>query len=277
MIANALLGVVVLSFVFVPVERLWPVRRGQRLLREGLRTDLLHFVLTGTLTTIGLAVAAIPVVVVLGLTTPGWLRDAVRSQPSVVQLGEALLVVELAGYWMHRAAHTYPALWRLHRVHHSSPRMDWLAAAHLHPLDQTIARLAAVVPLFVLGFSRATFGGTLVLLQIHAIFQHANVRLSLGPLGHVVSTPHFHHWHHTNDPEARDKNFAGLFPWLDRLFGTHHAPAGAWPRSYGIDDPMPAGYLGQLASPFARRPAPRPPAPRARAAGAPTLAPSQVS
>ena len=89
-----------------------------------------------------------------------------------------------------------------------------------------------------------------MLLQLHAIFQHANFRTHFGALGQLVSSPHFHHWHHSGDVEARDKNFAGMFPWLDRVLGTYHAPSQAWPQTYGLDDPMPAGYLRQLQSPF---------------------------
>ena len=58
--------------------------------------------------------------------------------------------------------------------------MDWLASAHLHPLDSATSRIVAVVPLALLGFSRETFGVTLVLLQLHAIFQHANLRVRFG-------------------------------------------------------------------------------------------------
>ena len=32
--------------------------------------------------------------------------------------------------------------------------------------------------------------------------------------------------------------------------GTFHLPEGCWPERYGIDQPMPAGWLGQLAAPF---------------------------
>ena len=54
-----------------------------------------------------------------------------------------------------------------------------------------------------------------------------------------MSTPAFHHWHHTND-ENRDHNYAALLPAVDRLFGTHHLPA-HWPPTYGVDEPPPPG------------------------------------
>jgi sterol desaturase/sphingolipid hydroxylase (fatty acid hydroxylase superfamily) len=84
-----------------------------------------------------------------------------------------------------------------------------------------------------------------------ATFIHANLRTRTGWLDAVLVTPRFHHWHHAADPAARDKNFAVHFPWLDRLFGTHHLPAGAWPARYGVDgDAPPAGFAAQLAWPF---------------------------
>jgi sterol desaturase/sphingolipid hydroxylase (fatty acid hydroxylase superfamily) len=128
--------------------------------------------------------------------------------------------------------------------------MDWLAAAHLHPIDQVWTRSCIVLPLFALGFSRATFGGFLAFTTFQAIFVHANVRLTFGPLRWVIATPEFHHWHHANDPAAYNSNFAGEFPWIDALFGTLYLPAGQMPAGYGVDDHQPPGYLAQLAWPF---------------------------
>ena len=226
-VIRATLALVILGVLFVPLEKLRPVRSGQRFRRPGLRTDVIHFLVTGTLGTIALVILAVVIALPMQRLTPDSLRHEVTAQPQVLQLIAALLIIEFTGYWAHRAHHRIPALWKLHRVHHSSVRMDWLAAAHLHPFDSTI-----------------------VLLQLHAIFQHASFRTHSGTLGQLVSSPHFHHWHHSGDLEARDKNFAGMFPWLDRVFATYHAPTHAWPQTYGIDDPMPAGYLRQLQSPF---------------------------
>jgi sterol desaturase/sphingolipid hydroxylase (fatty acid hydroxylase superfamily) len=41
-----------------------------------------------------------------------------------------------------------------------------------------------------------------------------------------------------------------MFPWLDRVFGTHHLPE-AWPERYGIDEPMPDSLAGQFIHPLA--------------------------
>ena len=59
-----------------------------------------------------------------------------------------------------------------------------------------------------------------------SVLIHSNVRLNFGPLRWLLASPEFHHWHHSNYREARNKNFAGQVPVLDYLFGTLHLPPG---------------------------------------------------
>jgi sterol desaturase/sphingolipid hydroxylase (fatty acid hydroxylase superfamily) len=242
-------GLVVLGVIFIPMERLFALRP-QRTLRDRWRTDVVHLIVNNVLTTVGLLVAVVAVLVGVRWAINPSLWDAVRSQPALLQFVEAILVADLAQYFAHRATHEVPFLWRFHKVHHSIEEMDWLAAGRLHPLDQVFTRTCIVVPLYLLGFSKATFGAYLVFATFHAIFLHANVRARLGPLRWVIAGPEFHHWHHANQPEAVNTNFAGNLPLLDVLFGTAHQPKGRMPASYGIDDRVPQGYLAQLAWPF---------------------------
>jgi len=70
----------------------------------------------------------------------------------------------------------------------------------------------------------------------------------------LISTPAFHHWHHTKDgPEYINKNYAAIFPWVDKLFGSFYLPKDQWPAKYGVDLPMAPGLIGQLLQPFASR------------------------
>ena len=72
---------------------------------------------------------------------------------------------------------------------------------------------------------------------------------------HVVATPAFHHWHHTNDsPELYNKNYASMLPWIDRVFGTLHLPKDRHPQRYGIDQKLAPGVIGQLLEPFRAKP-----------------------
>jgi len=239
------------------MERIFALR-SQRTLRERWSTDVVHFCVNTLLALVGLAVLLAPLVLASRGVVPRTFQSSVRSQPLGLQLAEALLIAECAGYWSHRASHRVPWLWRFHEVHHSIEEMDWLAAARLHPIDQVFRQACVFVPLYMLGFSKGSFGGVLVLLTFQAIFVHANVRLTFGPLRWLIATPEFHHWHHSNDPSHYNSNFAGEFPLLDALFGTLHLPKGARPAAYGTDHPLPEGYLRQLAMPFHRSTPQRP-------------------
>lgn len=69
----------------------------------------------------------------------------------------------------------------------------------------------------------------------------------------MLTTPEYHHWHHTSDEEGIDKNFVSFLPLWDVLFGTAHQPD-YWPKNYGTAKfQPPETYLGQLASPFRRK------------------------
>jgi sterol desaturase/sphingolipid hydroxylase (fatty acid hydroxylase superfamily) len=212
-----------------------------------------HFSVNTMLTNVGIIAVVVLAVALLHIAPSAALQERVLAQPGWLQFLEVMTISEVCGYWAHRATHRVPLLWRFHRVHHSIEEMDWLAAARLHPVDQVFTRGCAILPLYALGFSRVAFGGLLVLLTFQALFIHANVRLDLGFLKHVVATPQFHHWHHTNEPGSVDHNFAGGLPLLDRLFGTLLLPPdNRFPAVYGTDDPLPSSWAGQMAAPFRR-------------------------
>ena len=140
-------------------------------------------------------------------------------------------------------------LWKFHAIHHSSRDLDWLSASRLHPVNEVVTKLAQVVPLYLLGFRGEALASVVPILTFWAIFIHANVRWDFGPLRYVIATPRFHRWHHTSEEEGLDKNFAGLFPWIDLLFGTFYMP-NRQPVTFGVRDDVPTGLLGQLAYPF---------------------------
>jgi sterol desaturase/sphingolipid hydroxylase (fatty acid hydroxylase superfamily) len=274
--SNIVFGLAILAVIFIPLERLFALHP-RRVLRQGWRTDLVHYLVNGAALKVGLVVSVVVVGSVLRAFVPAPLRLGVAASPSWVQIVAGFAITTVGGYAGHRAAHEVPLLWRFHRVHHSIRDMDWLAANHLHPLDETFGRSAAVLPLYALGFGRVSLGAFVILITVQAIFIHANVRIGLGPLRWVIATPHFHHWHHAREPEAYNTNFAGEFPVLDALFGTLYLPAHRWPAQYGIDDTEPNGYLRQLAWPLRARCAADSEAERPKLVGQRTFAPAAPS
>jgi sterol desaturase/sphingolipid hydroxylase (fatty acid hydroxylase superfamily) len=247
-----LLNLFVLALLFVPLERVIPRLPQQEIFREGWTTDLMHFAMSHLMVQVTVVLTMLPAALFFRWATHPWLQDAVASQPLALQFVEIVLVADFTQYWVHRAFHRVPWLWRLHAVHHSSETLDWLAGSRLHLIDIVVTRGLSFVPLYVLGFAPTAVYAYLVFVSFLAVFIHANVRFGLGALDWLVVTPRFHHWHHAASPV--DKNFAVHLPWIDRLFGTAYLPAGRWPDTYGIDGrPVPEGYWRQMIWPFQAR------------------------
>ncbi len=248
-------GGMVLGFaVLTPVERHWR-RHDQPVRRPGLRTDLFHLLLSGGLNTAGLVVAVVLWAIVLFPFRPLSLAPWFQSLPAAVQAVSAFVALEVVGYLAHRLEHEVGFLWRFHAVHHSSAHLDWVAGARLHPMEGLIVGTIVAPPLLFLGVGPTTLGALGAITQLWGVLLHMNVRWRMRALDGVWSSPDFHHWHHSNHPEARNTNYAGFLPVLDRLFGTYHLPRQGRPTVYGIDEPMPDGWWRQLAHPFRRRPA----------------------
>jgi sterol desaturase/sphingolipid hydroxylase (fatty acid hydroxylase superfamily) len=237
------------AIIFVPLERILPLRT-QKILRRHWFNDMVFSVANGYVVGVTLALLIVGVTFAANLWLPG-LRRAVSSQHVWLQFIEILFLADVGFYSAHRAMHTVPFLWRIHRIHHSVEDLDWLAGARVHPLDMIFLKSASLMPVFVLGFSSGALGAFLLLYLWQSWFEHSNVSLRLGPgFRWLLAAPEFHHWHHSKDRAARDKNFAGQLPFLDVIFRTAYMPTGQRPESFGIDDPMRQNYLSQLAMPF---------------------------
>lgn len=258
---GTLLALAVLALCFGVLERWRPAVPGQRWLRAGVRVDLLYWlltpVLTRTVTRVGVVLALVPLFALLGrpLTRESLLAGVgPLAQSSLPAQALAIIVLgDLVGYWLHRWFHRgWP--WRVHAIHHSSEQLDWLAAARVHPLNELLGRVVQAVLLLGLGFSPLAVAAYQPFLTLYAVFLHANIRADFGPLRYVIATPAFHRWHHTSAAEGCDKNFAGLLPLWDLLFGTWYLPRDRQATQFGVDGlELPGGFLAQLCFPFRRR------------------------
>ncbi len=246
--AKALL---IAAAVFIPFERFAGLHPAQPVFRAGWATDLLTGVINGLLIFSVLLLALGGIDAIAAASAPQ-LRHWIETLPLPAQCIVALVAGDLGIYGIHRLQHTVPWLWRFHAVHHAAEEMDWLVGFRFHPLDVFLVRIASLGALVALQVSAPAVGFFVAVSAWQGWLVHANIRIRYGPLRWLFVSPEFHHWHHSAEREAHDKNYASLIAGWDVLFGTVHLPAGRRPSRYGVEERVPAGWIARLFHPFRR-------------------------
>jgi len=248
-----LLDLFVMTVVFLPVERFWPLHPDQKTFRPQWTTDLFYFVATHLPAQLITLAMVVPAAYASSWLAIPWLVNTVGRLPFLIQLPLAIVVADLSQYAIHRAFHRIPFLWRFHAIHHSIETMDWVAGSRSHYVDILITRGLIMIPMTLFGFSQATMAGYLVFVSFHATFCHTDFRPRTIWLEPYFVTVRYHHWHHAADTNAVDVNFAIHLPFIDRCFGTQYLPKDAWPQRYGlVGGRVPRGFFAQLVAPFKR-------------------------
>lgn len=252
---------VVAAIVLTPAERFAPAHPQPLVFRKGLLIDMAYWFITPLLTrlTTGAVLAALLYVFAIVVGFENMPKDfllhgfgPLSRQPLWLQAFEILLISDFVDYWTHRILHR-SSLWRIHAIHHSPEEMNWISSSRVHPLNDLITRSFQLLPILLFGFSAVAIMGVVPLVAFYVMFLHSNVRWDFGPLRWVLVSPAYHRWHHTSDEEGIDKNFAGIFPIWDLLFGTAYFPK-ALPRRYGLKGKaLPDSLVTHVMFPFSFR------------------------
>lgn len=245
-----ILNLILFAFVFIFIEKTMGHNKEQLIFRDEWQTDLAYFTFNHIL--IGIFLVIINTFVAqfeFAIYAP--LQEFMSSLHFIVQFMLILLVADIVQYWSHRAYHEIPFLWRFHAVHHSSEQMDWIAGSRVHVVELLLTRMLILLALVLCGFGLESVNAYIAFVAFQAVFDHANVSINPGWFRYVFVTPNFHHWHHSQDREALDKNYAAHFSFLDYIFGTAVNSQKMWPERYGVlGDYVPKGFFKQLIWPF---------------------------
>ena len=250
-----LIDILISAVIFIPIELFLPKRENQTKFHPEWRTDLVYFLVSHLLIQLISVLVQLPSVLIFKHIGLEGFQQWVTSVPYVPQLFMALLVADLFQYTGHFLFHKIPFLWRFHAVHHSTKNIDWLAGSRTHFVDLIAVRALSFIPIYACGFSTSVFATYVVIVSIQAVLAHANTRINFGFLKYVFVTPQYHHWHHSAQVEAYDKNFAIHFPFIDMIFGTYYPMGDRWPEETGLGDvQFPKGFAKQFIYPFTNDP-----------------------
>lgn len=173
--------------------------------------------------------------------------------PLFAQLALKVIAGDFFRYWLHRFAHTWSPLWRLHEVHHHPNKLYSTNVFRFHPIEKALQFCCDTLPFVIIGITPDVLAFYFVFYAISGLFQHSNADLRLGPLNYVFSGPEVHRWHHSRTISESNNNYAHSFVVWDLVFGTYFRPKSRVVETLGLLDPAyPRGFWQQLYAPFRR-------------------------
>lgn len=150
----------------------------------------------------------------------------------------AFIVLDFAGYCVHRIQHEYNVFWNSHLIHHSSEEFN-LACA----LRQSISSFVKIFAIFLLPAALLGVPDKVIAvvapLHLFAQFWYHTIHIKkMGWLEKVIVTPSHHRVHHAINPVYLDKNYSQIFIIWDKLFATFQEELPDVAPVYGITRPV---------------------------------------
>ncbi len=276
-----------IAFAWLALRRL---RRNRRVAPKALmraifsRRVLLHRSTVADLAYCVIGLATLGAIIGWAVVSTSWISDGVAAflarwfgpgpnphAPDFVLNGARTLALFLAydlGFFIdHSLKHRIPALWELHKAHHSAEVLTPLVNFRVHPLDSLILanNLALVIGLiggvaqYALGRRAVSFTlfdqNVLMLAYIYltAQLQHSEIWIPFtGLWGRVFMSPAHHQLHHSADPAHFNCNLGASLAIWDWLVGSLRMPSVEPPRlTFGVSGHArdPHGVMGLVVDP----------------------------
>jgi sterol desaturase/sphingolipid hydroxylase (fatty acid hydroxylase superfamily) len=181
----------------------------------------------------------------------------VANWPGLAQFLLMFLVADFIQWNVHRWLHHNPWLWEFHKVHHSVEQMGFAAHLRYHWMETVVYKSVQYVPLAMIGFGLDDFFILHMITILIGHLNHANVKITYGPLKYVLNNPVMHLWHHAKYlPEgSHGVNYGISLSVWDYLFGTAYIPIENENEPLGFDhiEEFPKTFWQQITYPWNKK------------------------
>ncbi|MCL6266958.1 sterol desaturase family protein [Flagellimonas myxillae] len=252
--SNYFWGLIVISLVVWALEILFPWRKEQSIFRKDFWLDCFYMffnffifaiVVSGVYKMLELLFGK------LGITAKSLAVINLTEQAVWLQLLVFFVLLDFVQWFTHILLHRFPALWRFHQVHHSVKEMGFAAHLRYHWMENILYKPLKTFGVMLLGGfePEQAFIVHFVAIAIGHL-NHANVKITYGPLKYILNNPVMHLYHHSYElPKNRyGVNFGISLSLWDYIFKTNHIPedSGTIALGYPGDEKMPKRFWGQL-------------------------------
>lgn len=251
---NYFWGLVIISLVVWGLELAFPWRKNQSIIRKDFWLDGFYMFFNFFIFSIvisGFYALFERLMSDVGVTMQSLTVINLSSLPEWAQLLIFFILLDFVQWFTHVLLHRFPVLWQYHKVHHSVEEMGFAAHLRYHWMENILYKPLKTFGVMVLGGfepSQAFIVHFIAITIGH--LNHANVKITWGPLKYVFNNSVMHLWHHARHlPSDRRMgvNFGISLSLWDYLFRTNYIPEESGDIPLGFDDleSFPKDFIGQ--------------------------------
>jgi len=258
---NFFWGIIILSLVIWGLEILFPWRKGQAIFRKDFWLDAFYIFFNFVIFTIiisGFYKILELLFLDVGISIESLALINLQSLPFWAQLLVFFIVLDFVQWFAHILLHRFEFLWQFHKIHHSVKEMGFAAHMRYHWMENVLYKPLKTFGIMILGGFEPEQAFIVHFLAI-AIghLNHANIKLTWGPLKYVFNNPVMHLYHHayTLPKDRYGVNYGISLSLWDYLFKTHYIPEDSGKVTLGFegDTAIPKSFFGQLSYGFKKK------------------------
>lgn len=251
---NYFWGLIFISLSVWGLEILFPWRKEQKLFRKDFGLDVFYMFFNFFLFSI--AISGFYDLLqyffnAIGVSMKSIALLNLSELPTLFQLVVFFVVLDFVQWVTHILLHKIPLLWQFHKIHHSVKEMGFAAHLRYHWMENILYKPLKTFGVMLLGGFEPEQAYIVHFIAITiGHLNHANIKLSWGPLKYVLNNPIMHLYHHAYVlPKGKvGVNFGISLSLWDYLFKTHHVPNSDGSIALGFpgDEKLPKTFLKQM-------------------------------
>lgn len=250
---NYFWGLILISLFVWGLEIIFPWRKNQSIFRKDFWLD--GFYMFFNFFIFSIAISGFYKLLQVAFNSIGITNSSIAlinptKLPMWLQLVLFFVILDFVQWFTHTLLHKYSFFWKYHKVHHSVKEMGFAAHLRYHWMENILykpLKTFAVMLLFGFEPEQAYIVHFIAITIGH--FNHANIKITWGPLKYLINNPVMHLYHHAYDlPKGTyGVNFGISLSVWDYLFKTNYIPEDSGTIQLGFpgDDEFPEDFIQQ--------------------------------
>lgn len=257
---NYFWGLILISLIIWGLELVFPWRKEQAVFRKDFWLDGFYIFFNFFIFAIAISGFYKLMVVFtsdIGISANSLALLDLSGYPMVVQLIIFFVLLDFFQWFTHILLHKYDFLWQFHKIHHSVKEMGFAAHFRYHWMENILYKPLKTLGVMLLGGFEPQQAFIIHFIAITiGHMNHANVKVTWGPLKYLFNNPVMHLYHHSYVlPEGKNGvNYAISLSLWDYIFRTNYIPDDSGTITLGFkgDENIPKGFFGQIRYGFGR-------------------------